>query len=176
MRLYNTSKEVNYGQFYCNFDTIENIYLNQEKDKSFIITLDRMSDEEPLGTDKLHNQFKETIKYLMLSNKAGKDVYTVYNSVKEKGNNLDIGCIDRLYAQLGGKELLIDTLIKYFCPDNEDKKHIQDLGMEIISHSNKLINNYVTSLYRGKAMPLDRVEECIEVLENGTFEFFRQFD
>ncbi len=176
LRLYNTSKEVNYGQFYCNFDTIENIYLNQEKDKSFIITLDRMSDEEPLGTDKLHNQFKETIKYLMLSNKAGKDVYTVYNSVKEKGNNLDIGCIDRLYAQLGGKELLIDTLIKYFCPDNEDKKHIQDLGMEIISHSNKLINNYVTSLYRGKAMPLDRVEECIEVLENGTFEFFRQFD
>ncbi len=177
LRSLNMSKEVNYGQFYCTFDTVENIYLQQDEDKNFIVTLDRVPDEGTIETGKLHDQFKKTVKYLLLSNKAaGKDVYTVYDSVKEKGNNLDIGCIDRLYAQLGGKELLIDTLLKYFCHDNEDKKHVEDLGIKIIDNSNKLINNYVTSLYREKAMPISRVEECIEVVENSTLEFLKQFE
>ncbi|WP_010250905.1 BtrH N-terminal domain-containing protein [Acetivibrio cellulolyticus] len=173
LRSFNTSREIEYGRFYCTFETLENIYSNQGKEQSFIITLDKISDEDQLETGKLHEQFMDTVKFLILNNKAGKDAYTVYNSVKEKGNNLDIGCIDRLYAQLGGKELLIDTLLKYFCPDSKEKKHIQDLSIKIINDSNMLINNYVTSLYRGKAMHVDRVEECIKVIENSTLEFFK---
>jgi hypothetical protein len=173
LRSLNNSREVDYGRFYCTFDTIDNIYSCQDNEQRFIITLDRISEIDLIKTGKLHEQFMDTVKFIILNNNAGKDAYTVYNSVKEKGNSLDIECIDKLFAQLGGKELLIDTLLKYFCPESKEKKHIQDLGIRIINHSNMLINNYVASLYRGKTLPLDRVEESIKVIEDCTLEFFK---
>ncbi|MDP4181143.1 MAG: BtrH N-terminal domain-containing protein [Bacillota bacterium] len=173
LRVNNTSTIIDYGQFYCTDDTLGNIYSNLSKEQRLVITLDNSYKNFLLDIEKLGEEVLRILSSLIESQHPGRDIDTIYQSVG-MGGGFEVGNIDKLYAQIGGKELLIDTIIKYFCDGYENKRDLNILANNIISDSNKLVNNYVISMYRGEALSSEEVSDSISIIRDYTTEFFKK--
>ncbi len=178
LKVNNSSQLVNYGQFYATYDMMENIYSNLDNAYRFVMTLVETTEEIPQsgkdGMEFLRQKSADMLNYLIESRQAGRDIDTICRNIGEKGGCFDVSSVDGLYYQLGGKELFIDTLFNYLCPENENSTQIKELGYKIIRDSNSLINRYVASMYRGKEISRDKVSDSVLNIENDTTSLFKE--
>ncbi len=173
LRINNPSQFIDYGQFYCTYEVLENIYSGMRSEYQFVITLDETSEGNLPKMEDLQRQIISILKYLADSGQAGNDSWTIYNS-SNKGDNFDTGSVDDLYVQLGGKELMLDTVLNYFCCEQERKSLVKELSYKIIQKSNMLVDNYITGLYRGKGIPRDKTLDYIQTIQGDSVQLFRE--
>ncbi|HEX2927245.1 MAG TPA: BtrH N-terminal domain-containing protein [Ruminiclostridium sp.] len=169
----NPSKIIDYGQFYCTYETIENIYSGLDPRIRFIVTLDEMPTKGLQDEEELRKQVKEILYYLADTGQAGNDTMTVFDSVNGEGV-FDADTVDKLYLQLGGKELLTDCVLKLLNAEKKQTDTAKELALEIVRQSNRLLDSYITALYRGKNMTRDRAAEYIESIKKDSVRFFRE--
>ena len=170
----NNSQLINYDQFYSTYDTVENIYSNLEPKDRFIITLDPVDTAGQYGMKELSDKLTLILNFLADSNQSGKDIEAILKNIKENGNYFDLNMIDTLYIHLGGKELLIDTLLNYFKNSDNNGNVIKNLGYKIIQNSNDLVKSYISEMYKGGRVSLDKAEETAQIIKKDTADFFKE--
>lgn len=171
LRINNPSQFIDYGQFYCTYDVLENIYSDMGSEHQFILTLEELPKGHIPETDELQRQVIRILRELVEHEQADRDIQTI---ISNKRGSFDTDSVDALYLQLGGKELMLDTAINYFCQEPEGISHRKELSNKIIQNSNSLVNSYITGLYRGKGIPSEKAEDYIQRIQKDSATLFQE--
>lgn len=171
LRINNPSQFIDYGQFYCTYDVLENIYSDMGSEHQFILTLEELPKGHIPETDELQRQVIRILRELVEHEQADRDIQTI---ISNKRGSFDTDSVDALYLQLGGKELMLDTAINYFCQEPEGISHRKELSNKIIQNSNILVNSYITGLYRGKGIPSEKAEDYIQRIQKDSATLFQE--
>lgn len=171
LRINNPSQFIDYGQFYCTYDVLENIYSDMGSEHQFILTLEELPKGHIPETDELQRQVIRILRELVEHEQADRDIQTI---ISNKRGSFDTDSVDALYLQLGGKELMLDTAINYLCQELEGISHRKELSNKIIQNSNILVNSYITGLYRGKGIPSEKAEDYIQRIQKDSATLFQE--
>lgn len=170
LRINNPSQFIDYGQFYCTYDVLENIYSDMGSEHQFILTLEELPKGHIPEPNELQGQVIRILRELMEHGQADKDIQTI---ISNKRGSFDTDSVDALYLQLGGKELMLDTAINYLCREPEGTSHRKELSNKIIQNSNSLVSSYITGLYRGKGIPGEKAEDYIQRIQKDSVTLFQ---
>nr|WP_154958149.1 SDR family NAD(P)-dependent oxidoreductase [Paenibacillus xylanexedens] len=140
-----------YGTFTVPYQTLEDIYAYLSEDQQCILTVEPINQDEHsyLSEEQIFNVLER-----FLPGQAGAELDTLLQICSKKEQNLDQENMRELYVNLGGKELLLQTLLD--C-SSRTSQELCKLQTTIIERSEKMLLEYVTSLYRKKSLELKKV-------------------
>ncbi len=170
----NTSQLINYGQFYCPFEIIERVYDTLDEKSKVMVVLNDLDRVGKSKQDELYYHYINIIKYIIATEQQGYEISTIYQKMVSNDISFDVSIVDNLYKQLGKKELLVDTIVNYFCNEQENKDLIKELAFKVVSDSNILVNKYIVSLYSGKDISKKDMLDMIYTIQSNTTQLLKE--
>lgn len=168
------SEKINFGNFYTLFNIIKDTYTNRPEADWFFSTFDKVDEQKLITPAKLKQILVELLDFLAKNDQAGNDIIIIRDILDKKRELADTENLSSLYRILGGKELLIGTLLDYFVVGSADTTYLRELSNKVISLTNNLINSYLVANYRKKELKVESTLSLIHEIQVYSAKFFQE--
>ncbi|TKI55087.1 SDR family NAD(P)-dependent oxidoreductase [Brevibacillus antibioticus] len=165
------SQRIVYESFMTTFSVLEEVYNFLIPKMRCLVTLNRFADCNPM-IPAFDQEYKQLLLTLLAEKQAGSDIDMIVRLRAEETDYFNDQNLNELYVKLGAKELFLETLTHFFCP-MQDSTEAKLLTMNIIQDSNKLVNKFVTSIYRKSMLSHEDIAQYRERIVSNTQFLFR---